>query len=93
MDFTTSSVLPMNIPLTSLAVPMIRGFSTTMYAMVKNVTNPPRISRLYVEPRAERLNQRSNPLTGFVETGVDTMPPTRTVDGGISHVVTERAEG
>ena len=32
---------------------MISGFSTTMYAIVKNVASPPRTSRATVDPRAE----------------------------------------
>jgi len=35
---------PKNFPFVSCVKPKISGFSTTMYAIVKNVTSPPRTS-------------------------------------------------
>ena len=43
---------PTRLPRLSGAVPMINGFNAMMYAIVKKVTRPPRISRPMVEPRA-----------------------------------------
>ena len=43
---------PTRFPRLSGAVPMINGLRAMMYAIVKKVTMPPRISRPIVEPRA-----------------------------------------
>ena len=42
---------PIYLPSASLVKPMIRGFSATMYAIVKNVTTPPRTSWATEDPR------------------------------------------
>jgi hypothetical protein len=44
---------------------MINGFSTTMYAMVTNVTTPPRTSRPTEESRSEILKNRSRAAVLF----------------------------
>src|SRR5690606_6403544 len=70
---------PRNWPVPSWTVPMISGFSTTMYAIAKNVTRPPRISVPIVEPRSVILKKRSiAPVAGggaclssWTEVGVD----------------------
>jgi hypothetical protein len=59
---------PRKSPLTSFAKPRIRGLRTTMYAIVKKVTTPPRISRLTLDPLSVILKKRSTPLDGC---GVD----------------------
>ena len=46
---------PMNFPSASFERPMISGLSATMYAIVKNVTIPPRTSLATVEPRCDIL--------------------------------------
>ena len=43
---------PRTRPSASLASPRISGLSTTMYAIVMNVTSPPRTSRRTLEPRS-----------------------------------------
>src|SRR4051794_7430231 len=53
---------PRNLPSSSCTKPMMRGLSTMMYAIVKKVTTPPRISRLTVDPRSVILKYRSTPL-------------------------------
>src|SRR5215211_3163596 len=63
---------PRKRPVLSAWVPMISGFSTTMYAIVKNVARPPRTSRLTLEPRAEMAKKRSSALVGGAVAG----PPT-----------------
>jgi hypothetical protein len=45
--------------LSALKPPRMRGFRMTMYAMVKNVTRPPRNSRASVEPRCVMWKKRS----------------------------------
>lgn len=51
-------------PYMSFALPRMIGFSTMMYAIAKNVANPPRISRATDDPRSEILKKRSRPLCG-----------------------------
>ena len=48
---------PTKWPVESGWVPMISGFSTTMYAIVKKVTSPPRSSRPRVERRLRDLEE------------------------------------
>ncbi|CAM5673149.1 hypothetical protein SBADM41S_08624 [Streptomyces badius] len=43
----------------SFALPRMIGLSTMMYAIAKNVANPPRNSRATVDPRSEILKNRS----------------------------------
>ncbi|CAB5042490.1 unannotated protein [freshwater metagenome] len=42
------------------------GLSATMYAIVKNVTTPPRTSRPTVEPRSEILKYESSMTYPFL---------------------------
>jgi hypothetical protein len=48
---------------------MMSGLSTTMYAIVKNVTSPPRISRATVEPRSLIRNHCSSVESDRVTSG------------------------
>src|SRR3954453_24151699 len=54
-----SAEIGRDLPVTSLALERISGFSTTMYAIVKKVATPPRISRCRVELRRETEKKRS----------------------------------
>src|SRR3954452_7398838 len=60
MAATGLAAPPMKWFVLSVWVPMMSGLSTTMYAIVKNVTSAPRISRATVEPRSWIRNQRSS---------------------------------
>ena len=60
---------PMKWSVLSVWVPMMSGLSTTMYAIVKNVTSPPRISRATVEPRSLIRNHRSRAESDRVTSG------------------------
>ena len=51
---------PRYLPSPSFARPMMRGLRATMYAMVKKVTKPPRISLATVEPRSVILKNESS---------------------------------
>jgi hypothetical protein len=57
------SVVP-NGAMPSCGVDRMSGFSTRMYAIVKKVTMPPRISRESVEPRSVMWKKRSRTPLG-----------------------------
>lgn len=68
-------------------VPMMSGLSTTMYAIVKKVTIPPRTSRPTVEPRSEMWKKPSSPpRRGGDDVAVVDMAPTVAVpcDGRVT---------
>jgi hypothetical protein len=72
MTAATSAVEVVSLPMSrrappaSLAPPRISGFSTMMYAIVKKVAKPPRISRSTVEPRSEMWKNASSRERGGV---------------------------